>query len=71
MVTQIIGPERPKGQGVSRRRGAAKGLDPARRRTLSVQALAGAAPIADLARRHQVSRKFVLCPCGNAQQLYF
>jgi len=66
VVTQIIGPERPKGQGVSRRRGAAKGLDPARRRTLSVQALAGATPIADLARRHQVSRKFVYAQASKA-----
>jgi len=50
MVTQIIGPERPKDQGFSRESVSAKDLDAVQRQTLSVQALAGAVPVAELAR---------------------
>jgi len=66
MVTQIIGRERPKGQGFSREPAAAKGLDTTQRRTLSLEALAGTAPIADLARQHDVSRKFVYRQAAKA-----
>jgi hypothetical protein len=45
---------------------AAKGLDPAQRRRLSLEALAGPAPIADLARQHHVSRKFVYRQAAKA-----
>ena len=59
MVTQIIGLKRPKGQGFSREPAGAKGLDPAQRRRLSIEALAATVPIAELARQHKASRKFV------------
>ena len=66
MVTQIIGPERSKGQGFSRESVSAKNLDAVQRQTLSVQALAGAIPIADLARQHDVSRTFVYRQAAKA-----
>ena len=66
MVTQIIGTKPAAGQGFSRQRLGAKGLDIPQRRQLSVQALAGSATIADLARRHEVSRKFVYRQAARA-----
>jgi len=59
MVTQIIGPERPQGQRFSRESAGAKGLDAAQKRDLSLEALAGTVPIAELARHNGTSRKFV------------
>ena len=59
MVTQIIGMKGPEGQGFSRQPAAAKGLDAAQRRELSIEALAGNVTITELARQHNASRKFV------------
>lgn len=68
MVTQIIGTEPATGQGFSRGPVRAKDLDAAQRQTVSVQALAGAIPIADLARQHGVSRKFVYAQAAKASE---
>lgn len=68
MVTQIIGTGPITGQGFSRHPLAAKQLDAQQRRTLSVQALAGEVTIADLARQHDVSRKFVYAQTAKASE---
>jgi hypothetical protein len=47
---------------------AARTLDPAQRQQLAVQALAGAQTITQLARDHQVSRKFVYQQSAAAEQ---
>jgi hypothetical protein len=46
----------------------AKLLDPQQRRTLAVQALAGAEPITQLAAEYDVSRKFVYQQAAKAEQ---
>ena len=46
----------------------AKGLDPAQRRRLALDALNGSAPISRIAQQHQVSRKFVYHQAHKAQQ---
>ena len=70
MVTQIIGTEPTAGQGFSRGPVRAKDLDAAQRQTVSVQALAGAIAIADLARQHDVSRKFVYAQAAKASEAF-
>src|SRR4051812_43081085 len=46
----------------------AKGLDPAQRQRLALDALHGSAPISRIAQQHQVSRKFVYHQAHKAQQ---
>ena len=46
----------------------AQKLLPSQRQDLAVQALAGAEPVTDLARQHQVSRKFVYEQVHTAEQ---
>ena len=68
MVTQIIGTKAVTGQELSGQRLGAKGLDSLQRQQLSVEALAGGATIAGLARQHQVSRKFVYAQASKASE---
>jgi len=59
MVSPIIGTSAANAQAFCRRTSAAARLGAAERTGLAVQALAGSEPIARLADRHDVSRKFV------------
>ena len=59
MVAPLIGTSASNAQALSPRESAAGRLGPAARADLSVQALAGGEPVARLAARHNVSRKFV------------
>ena len=59
MVAPIIGTSAANAQAFCRRTSAAARLGAAERTGLAVQALAGSEPIARLADRHDVSRKFV------------
>ena len=59
MVASIIGTPGANAPGFLDRTSPAAGLGPAQRADLAIQALAGGEPIARLADRHDVSRKFV------------
>jgi len=59
MVASLIGTSDANAQVFSHPRSAAAGLGAAERADLAIQALAGREPIAHLANRHDVSRKFV------------
>ncbi len=68
MVAQLIGTWASKARAFSGESSAATGLGPAKRTDLSVQVLAGGEPIAQLARRHNVSRKFIYQQAAKASQ---
>jgi hypothetical protein len=59
MVAQVIGTSAPNAPTFSGGSPCARRLGPAERTGLAVQALAGTTAIAELARQHEVSRKFV------------
>lgn len=69
MVAQLIGTSASKAQVFSGVSSAASRLGPTERMDLSVQALAGGEPIAHLARRHNVSRKFVYQQAARASEV--
>ena len=66
MVTESIDTAASDSQAFPHPASAASRLGPAERTDLSVQALAGSEPIARLAKRHQVSRKFVYQQASKA-----
>ena len=59
MVAPIIGTSAANAQAFCHRTSAAARLGAAKRAGLAIQALVGSEPIARLADRHEVSRKFV------------
>ena len=69
MVAQLIGTSPSKAQVFSGVSSAASCLGPTERMDLSVRALAGGEPIAHLARRHNVSRKFVYQQAARASEV--
>jgi len=68
MVAQLIDTSASKSQAFSGVSSAASRLGPAERTGLSVQALAGGEPIARLAQRHNVSRKFIYQQAAKASE---
>ena len=68
MVAQLIDTSAGNAQGFSSASSSARRLGPAQREDLSLQALAGGQPLAHLARRHSVSRKFVYAQATKASE---
>jgi hypothetical protein len=71
MVAPIIGTPAANAQALSPHLSGAERLGPAERADLSLQALAGSEPVAQLARRHDVSRKFVYEQAGKASEALY